>query len=330
MHDLARQHGPLARAVETRDQPPYRALLPPLLIALTVVTAGSLVLLAAALTAPPLPQAMAPPLPRVMAVPAACDRVERRTLMQTALFALPTTPAVVDLARLIYTAQTSGTSHTYPGPLLLVVESGTLTAHLAAPLPILRADQPTTVPARDLVLRPGDGLLLPTGAAAAFGNTASAPAVALVAGIFPASPAQSVLGRIGPARWAEAWSSGASVQPLAGGWLVGAAPGAAALTLQRLSLPVGGRLPLTAPGPVDLAVESGALTLEANGGLVSQQGPAGPNVLLAPPSGTTLLPGDAALLEEAARVTVRNNGVGPLELLLLTVTLPAPRASPGP
>ena len=151
------------------------------------------------------------------------------------------------------------------------------------------------------------------------------PAVVLAAGIFPAATMQSKLGRIGPASWVEAWSPGASVQPLAGGWLIGVAPGPATIDLRRVSLPSGGSLPLTAPGPVDLAVETGALTLSAHGGLVWQQPPDGPDVLIEPASATTLLPGDAALLQDEASVSLRNDGSGPVLALVLTV---APDASP--
>jgi hypothetical protein len=315
----------LGNDVAPTSPPLVRILLPPLSIALALVTAGTLLLLAAAITPPPLSGAISSP-PPVTATVVPPDGIEVTALVPTVDTALPTSPAVIDLARLTYAAQTSGVSHALPGPLLLVVESGALSVHADAAVPLFSAGHPTSA-ANDLVLRPGDGLLLPTATAAAFRNNGTVPAVALAAGIIPASPAESKLGRVGPASWPEAWSPGASVQPLAGGWLIGVAPGPATIDLRRVSLPSGGTLPLTAPGPVDLAVETGALTLSARGGLVWQQPPDGPDVLIAPASAATLLPGDAALLQDEASVSLRNDGSGPVLALVLTV---APAANPTP
>ena len=180
-----------------------------------------------------------------------------------------------------------------------------------------------------MLLRPGDGLLVPTATAVAFRNDESAPAVALAAGIFPATTSQSKLGRTGPASWPEAWSPGASVQPLAGGWRVDATSGPAMLALQRLTMPAGASASLTAPGPVDLAVETGALSLSVSGGLVWQQRPDGPDMWIAPASAATLLPGDAALLQDEASITMGNDGSGPLLALLLTVDPAASPPAPG-
>jgi hypothetical protein len=111
------------------------------------------------------------------------------------------------------------------------------------------------------------------------------------------------------------------VQPLAGGWIGNATAASATLTLQRLIFPSGGSSPLMAPGPTDLAVETGVLTLEARGGLVWQQPPEGPDQAIASSREAVLLPGDAALLQEAASVTLRNDGRGPLVVLALSVEL---------
>jgi hypothetical protein len=144
--------------------------------------------------------------------------------------------------------------------------------------------------------------------------------VALAAGIFPAPTLLSGRGRIGPTSWAEAWSPGATIQPLVGGWLVDELAGPATIALRRLNLPPGGAVALTAPGPVDVAVETGVLTLEARGGLVWRQPPDGPDQFIAPASSTILLPDDGALLQDAAQVTLHNAGSGPLLVLVLTVT----------
>ena len=296
------------------------ALLPPLTILLAVITAGALLLAAAVLVPPPLPAASALVRPvEVLAAPGAA--VTNTTLGQSVRVELPRTPAVVDLARLIYPPGAEGSHHALPGPLLMVVEAGALTVQLGGAAQLLQGQQAQPVAAGQLILHPGDGLMLPRTTPAAFRNRGTTPAVALAAGVFPAPAAQSGLGlgRIGPARWAESWAPGATVQPLAGGWLVDPAAEAAALTVQRLSLPPGAGRPLTALGPVDLAVETGALTLVIEGGLVWQQPLEGPDQFIAAASDATLLPGDAALLQRGAEVTLRNDGRGPLVVLALAV-----------
>jgi hypothetical protein len=303
---------------EARNQP-VRTLLPPLTIALAVVTASTLLLLAAAITPPPLSEAISspPPVPASSAVPTEGSAVT--TLAQSVATALPDSPAVIDLARLTFPPRTGGDSRAFPGPLLLVVASGILTIHADAPVQLLRAGPPARA-AHDLLLRPGDGLLLPAATSAAVRNDQPVPAVVLAAGVFPAPATQSKLGQADAVSWAAVWSPGASVQPLAGGWLIGLAPGPATITLRRVSLPPGRSLLLPAPGPVNLAVETGALTLAVGGGLVWQQRPDGTDSSIAPASAATLLPGDAALLHDEASVTLRNDGSGPLLALVLSVT----------
>jgi hypothetical protein len=110
------------------------------------------------------------------------------------------------------------------------------------------------------------------------------------------------------------------VQPLAGGWLVDAAGGPTAIEVRRLSLGPAGEIPLTSPGAVVLAVEAGTLTLAVDQALVWRQPPIGPDEWIAPASEATLLAGDGALLQDRPSVTLRNDGSGPLLLLLLTVT----------
>jgi hypothetical protein len=305
--------------------PMVRALLPPLTIALAVVTAATLLLMAASITPPPVTSAVTAPSPPPGSDVPRSDS-ELALLMRAEGVSLPPTPAVVDLARLTY-APGAGGHHALPGPLLLAVESGTLTVQLDGMGQVQRAERTSQAAPGMLVLRPGDALVLPTATGAAFANAGSQPVVALAAGVFSSGVVASRFGRVGLAHWAEDWSPGASVQPLAGGWLVDASPGPATITLERVSVRPGDQVPLTAPGPADLAVETGALTLEARGGLVWQQHPVGPNASVAPASAATLLPGDAALLQEEASVSLRNAGSGPLLVLMLTVE-PAKQAIP--
>ena len=309
--------GASARSAGT-CRPLARALLPPLTIALAVVTASTLLLIAAALAPPPLTAAVASPPPmRASATPRADTTFT--TLAQSAVLTLPQSPvAVVDLARLIY-APGAGGRHAVPGPSLLAVESGALTVQLAGAGKFLPADGAATSATGLVVLDAGDGMLLPLGTGAAITNAGAEPAVALAAGVVPSGVSGSRFGRVGLARWDEAWSPGAVVQPLAGGWLVDAASRPAAIALRRVWVRPDDPVTLTAPGSLDLAVETGVLTLDVRGGLVWQQPPAGPNQVIAPPRAATLLPGDAALLQEEASVTLRNGGRSPLLVLALTV-----------
>jgi hypothetical protein len=75
---------------------------------------------------------------------------------------------------------------------------------------------------------------------------AIAPPPATASGAAPDAVETSALGRVGLARWAEAWSPGASAQPLAGGWPGDPVLGPPAMTLQRLSVSAGASVPLTA------------------------------------------------------------------------------------
>ena len=78
---------------------------------------------------------------------------------------------------------------------------------------------------------------------------------------------------------------------------------------------------LLAPGPLDLAVETGALTLQVHGGRVRQQQLVGADRIIASGSTATLLPGDDALLHEAATASLLNAGRGPLLVLIVSVDL---------
>jgi quercetin dioxygenase-like cupin family protein len=318
VHGLARHRLQTANSADHMRQVMRRVLLPPLLISLAIVSAATLLLTAAAIAPPPLPRAVAEAPLTAMAV--ATPRAEPAIMMlgQIAGVALPLTPAVIDLARLIYAPGAGGDRHALPGPLLLAVESGVLTVDLGGTAQLLSPDQVGPVGAGRFTLHAGDGLLLPLATSAAFSNGGSAPVVALAAGVFPTAPTSSKLGHGAPPHWAEDWSPGATVQLLAVGWLVDTTSGSAAIALRRLSLRPGEATPLTAPGSLVLAVETGALTLVLRQGLAWQH-PLGPDVWIAPGSDATLLPDNGALLQEGASVTLRNAGSGPVLVLALTV-----------
>lgn len=244
------------------------------------------------------------------------------TLVRATSAQLPPGSIVVGLARLTYAPGARGLRHTSPGPLLLVVEYGALTVSLEGPGQHFRPDQ-TLAAAGDLALHVGDGLMLPATTAAAFQNRGTLPAVALAVGIFPttALPREPVPIGLSPGEcvwWRDAWSPGAAVQPLGGGWLVDPPSGPVSIALHRLSLRPRGSLTQAAPHAVILAVEAGALTIVA-GGRGWLQHPDGPDDGMRPGADVAVLPGDAAVLREMDSITLRNDGRGPLLVLAATV-----------
>ena len=312
----------------------FRALIPPLTIALALVTAGALLLTAAAMAPPPLTSRVAPPSPVASVSKAALPAASVTALVQARHAELPLPPTVVTLARLTYAPGASGPSRALPGPFLLVVEVGSLAVQLNGTGQLLRANQAPAASTGAMTLHVGDGLVLPTVTTAAFRNDESVPVVALAAGVFPthmeqdsSTPVGTSPDRMGSARWIDDGAPRMSVQPLVGGWVVDLAKGSAALTLRRVTLRPGDSAPLTAAGPIALAIETGALTLSAGGGLIWVQHPNGGDEWTAPASVATLLSGDGALLQTGAIATVRNDGSGPLLLLEFAVT-PAESVSP--
>jgi quercetin dioxygenase-like cupin family protein len=322
-----------APGAQAACRPGIRALIPPLTIIAALVTAVALLLTAATLAPPPLIGAIAPLPPgstgAVLSPPGAATAdpallaAGSTVLVHSARTALPTLPAVVALARLIYGPGAAGDRRALPGPLLLIVEAGSLTVQVTGAAHRLPADQAT--PTEEHTLSAGDSLVLPARTTAAFRNDGSGPVVALAAGVFPTSAMASAtvgvgspLGHAAPA-WVKDGSPGATVELLAGGWMVDLTPGSAAMELRRLSLPPGAGEPLVATDAVALAVETGALSVVRGQGLIWLHHPDSSDDALSPGTEATLLPGDGALLQAGADVTLRNAGSSPLQLLVLTV-----------
>ena len=156
---------------------------------------------------------------------------------------MPPTPLVIGLARLTYRPGAVVASRAMPGPLLLVVESGVVVAHFDSVGTLLRTARTSELASGECLLSAGDGLVLPASTSAAFRSMGTAPAVALVAGVLPATLAQSGLGRISMVRgdtesmrWNPDWSPGATVESLAGGWAVDLTTPSAALEIARVTL----------------------------------------------------------------------------------------------
>jgi hypothetical protein len=303
-----------------------RALIPPLTISLTLVTALALILTAAAIVPAPLTAAVAPPAPPLPSA-AATPEVGVIRLIDSALIALPPAPMAIGLARLIYQPGRSGPLGHLPGPLLLAMESGTLAATLDGAAQRVPAPGPPTGATGDILLHAGDALVVPTTTAAAFHSAGAQPAVVLAAGVFPSAAVGSGFGPSDLARgpgaaphWSLVWSPAASVTRLAGGWAANLTAPTGRITLTRLTLPAGASTAVTTLGTQALAVEAGVLTLAAEHGLIGVAQPEDGDRWLSPGATATLLPGDSAMLQHTASATLRNDGRSPLQLLILDLT----------
>lgn len=305
-----------------------RIVLPPLVITAALLSAATLLLLAATIDPVPLPAVVGPrrtPTMAAHATPQFADAnaprlaVAVQSLAQATHQVMPPAPCGIELARLTYLPDHGGAPQTLPGPWLLIVESGALTVHLEGAGTLWRGGTLPQAVQSPLVLHAGDGLGLPASVTAHVHNAGTVPAVALAAGAFhtvgPAKPP----GNGDPVRWDAAWSPGATVQPLGGGWLMAPPTGPTTITLQRLSLAMGAQLSLSPPGAAILAVESGALTLRGDQGLLWRQTAGGPDAWIDPAYPATLLPREGVLLQDQPKVTLRNDGSAPLLVVLLTV-----------
>jgi hypothetical protein len=315
------------RAAIEEPRPALRSLIAPVTVILTLITAVALFLAAATMAPPPLPERIAVH-PGSAATASTTLDAEKTVLLRSEHDELPQAPMVMGLARLIYRAGAAGSSRALPGPLLLAVESGVLTAHVDGTGDLHRANGITEPANGDLLLRVGDGLSLPASAAASFRNDDAVPTVALAAGVFPATAELGGAGRMATTRWDDDWTPGATVQELAGGWAVDLSAGPATVEIARVNLRPGSDTALAAPGAAAIALDAGALTMTAGQGLVWLQHPDGSDEWLSPGAAATLLPRDGALLQSGAHATLRNDGSGPLLAVVLSIVPAATGATP--
>jgi hypothetical protein len=306
-----------------------RGFIAPLTVALALVTASALLIVAATLAPPTTGAHASSPAtpPDGTALPVATAT----TLLRADGVTLPPSPVVLELARLIYAPDSGGPSRALPGPLIVVVEAGSLDADCTGTALVRRADGTTAIDTGAVALHAGDRLTLPASTEAGFRNDDATPALLLAAGVFPARiiPAtvaqQRLIATTTPSRWDDYWSPGATIQSLAGGWLMDAPAGPTTLDLRRLVLAPGASVPAATSGGMAIGVEAGALTLMLARGIAWVQTPHGPdNELLADAGAATLLPGDGTLIPSAASAMLRNDGSGPLLAIVLTVAPAVP------
>jgi mannose-6-phosphate isomerase-like protein (cupin superfamily) len=215
---------------------------------------------------------------------------------------------VVRLARLIIAPGVSEAEAGMLGPLLLAVETGTLTVRVLGPAVLARGGasdggpQATTVPSGTAaVLGPGDGLVLPPGTHHVVQNGESAPAVVLALAFLPEGA-----GTFDTA-WPWVGSSGIAAQLLADGTVADLPPAPVGIAVGRLTLAPGEGLAADGPAvPRLIVVEAGSLQLATTG---------------EPPA--VLAPGQGAVIPHTSGLSLRNVGGGPLVALLVTIAAPA-------
>lgn len=222
------------------------------------------------------------------------------------------------------------------GPRLLVVEAGLLTVGVEGPGVVVRSPGgggwggPEAIVARtDVVLGPGDRLVLETGAVRGLGNDGARPTVFLDAALFPPGPE--------PVAAAFTTEEGISFQLLTGAVTEAVPPGPVELALARLRIPPGGALPAEPRGgPAVAYVEAGSLALTATAGEVrfgraaapAPNSTAGPLKPVAVGQHATLTAGTSLFLPVGAAVVGVNGRDVPASLLMVELRLPAAAATP--
>ena len=232
--------------------------------------------------------------------------------------ARPPAAAVVRLARYTYAPGARQLRMGDLGPLLLAVEAGTLTAQVDGPAVLTRgaadgvgSPQATTAPVGvDVVLHPGDGLLVSPGVRHAFRNAEQTPTVVLAVTLLPWQ------GRGAPGGDAYLWPIPGALDITAQLLIDEVAPvlptEPAAIALGRLALaPQTGLAPYGATGSQFIFVETGMLSLATSNDDAHRSA------------------GSQALVEPGAVATLRNGGDGPLVVLLVTITPDVPETASG-
>jgi quercetin dioxygenase-like cupin family protein len=217
--------------------------------------------------------------------------------------ARPAEAGIVRLAR--FTFAPGGEQPEAPdlGPLLLTVEAGILRAEVEVPAALTRGVAAGTgvPPNTEVMLRPGDGLVVPPGARHRFRNAEPTPAVVVAATLLPwhgpGVPDDEAF------LWPVAGTPDVTAHLLAEGEFVGLPTGPTVIRLGRLTLPGhAGLEPHAATVPHLTFVEM--VTLDA----VTAGGP--PDSLSA---------GTAVLTQFGAAASLRNVGDGQLVVLLVTI-----------
>jgi hypothetical protein len=254
----------------------------------------------------------------------ASDEVAFTTLAEAEINDLPTAPAFLGLVRFTFPVGAATPEGGDPGPVLAVVESGSLVAEINGPAESFLAGV-TTSPAATPgssgpLLREGDALLVPEGTSAVLRNDGPDKASLLVVMVFREDPFGG---------FAQQTLDGVAVDLLASGMVESIPPTKALVTLVRQTYAPGASLePAESLGPVVGYTDSGEIVYIAESGESTHTSPSAPEAISGPTE-VTLEPGDG-FVEEAGTVSgARNDGDTPASLLVAFVW-PAEEMDPTP
>jgi hypothetical protein len=172
----------------------------------------------------------------------------------------------------------------------------------------------------DLMLSSGDIVALPASAAYTLRSGRGGPATVAVASIYDPDAPSRTTPRADPAysRLASAWPESTTVQPLAGGLATEVASGPTTGGVGRVTLAPGAALVgLTAPGPLLVGVDTGAVEFAMDDGrLWMHDGKTGAR---RGATAGTLATGDGALISANDAITFRNMGNSPAIITLVAI-----------
>ena len=235
-----------------------------------------------------------------------------------------TAAPVVALARLRYAPLAQSVEHVPPGPLLLSVETGSLTVALMGRgrLAAEPADRPVTsetIDDRSTELRGGESLVVPARTGVVVRSSGSEAAVFLAVAIVPASVASWTDAAVDgvssqpPAWWPVSPAPGSRLTPLATSAATGLGVGAVEIGIGRVTLaPTASLSPVGVSAPVWLAVEEGIL------GLALTDGPSRPET--SDWCKRRFMAGQTWPVPAGTRPVLRNAGTDPLVVLILTLS----------
>lgn len=249
-----------------------------------------------------------------------------------ALDEAPPAPVLFALLRITYEPGAALPPIVFPGPLVGIIETGTVAAQPNGPAAVQRAAAATpgaaeaATPYVELNLNEGDQIVTPTGTGVAYYNVGDGPASALVAALLPAD-----------AELPTGYPAGITVRFLASGVMSTLPAAPLAVGMVRLTYAPGQADPAPSEndGPLLAAVEAGSIgyTLAEGEAQVTSGGMAGTPVAGAsaatpavPGEEVTLVAGDAVVEQGGAASSARNPGDEPATVLIAIV---APSAAFG-
>jgi quercetin dioxygenase-like cupin family protein len=235
-------------------------------------------------------------------------------LATAALDDLPPAPAFLGLVRFTFPAGAATPPGADPGPILIYVESGTLTGTIEGPATVTRAADAEAEPdaaatpagAREEEFQSGDSVAIPAETSSSFRNDGQDEATLLAVLVLPQDPFGSV---------GQLDLNGVGVEVLVGGVLDSIPSPPAVLFLARQTIDAGGGFaPEESLGPVLAYVESGRVTYTVESGesyIIRGRRDATPEagqpVLAVAPGSETVLGAEDALVEEAGTVSGAQN-----------------------